>query len=241
MKTVNQLVEFLFHSSKELASLGDDQPFFEELSAAVPVKVLDKQPLVSALKKAGIEGLGNNLKSDASGLFAEFDNTADYQAFVGQLVDGGKLYDLASYGWVATYCDDTSALGDTPKFRVNFLDIGEVEPGDTKGHESEDADIMAMDREAVAAYKEVNDLTGRKDQLKKKEETATYTESRKIVDNLSNAAQVVDEMLRRSESKKDNTDNTVTCPKCHTGHVKQKTVSGQSEFECQDCGHTFKR
>lgn len=207
MKSVNQLVEFLFHGPKEqdqATPLNEEsRSFFEELSAAVPVKVLDKKPLVAALKKAGIEGLGDNLKSDASGLHAEFSDSQAYSNFVSQLVDGGKLYDLASYGWVATYSDDVSSLGDTPRFRVNFLDIGEVEPrnSDANAHKAEDDDITAMDREAVAAYKEINQLSGNKDSLKKKEgtETATHTESRKVIDNLTDAKAAVDQMLKRNE------------------------------------------
>ena len=198
MKTVRQLVDFIFHSSQEQdADLGEsERTFLGELNQIEPAKVIDKQPLVAALKKAGIEGLSGKLVSDASGIHAEFDNSKDYAALVSQLLDAGKLYDLAAHGWVATFSDDTASLGDTPNFRVNFLDIGEVEPGETKGHKAEDEDILAMDREAVAAYKEVNDLKGRKDSLKPKDDEKV-SESMALLDSLENAADVVARLLSR--------------------------------------------
>jgi len=198
MKTVRQLVDFIFHSSQEQdGGLEEsDRSFLGELNSVEPVKVTSKQPLVAALAKAGINSLGDKLKADAAGLYAEFDNSEDYAALLKQLFDEGKLYDLAANGWVATCSDDASNLGDTPKFCVNFLDIGEVEPGKTKGHEAEDADPDGMEKMAIDAFKANNELKGRKDHLKPKDDDKV-AESRAVLDSLENAADVVARMLGR--------------------------------------------
>lgn len=198
MKTVRQLVDFIFHSSLEQHGELEESErvFLGELNQIEPAKVFDKQPIVAALRKVGIEGIGSNLVTDASGIHAEFDNSKDYAAVLTQLFDQGKLYDLAAHGWVATFSDDTSSLGDTPRYRINFLDIGEDEPENVEGNEAEDEDINAMDREAVNAYKEVNDLKGRKDNLRPKDYDKV-AESRQVLESLESAADVVAQLLGR--------------------------------------------
>ena len=198
MKNVRQLVDYIFSSSQEheRALEEGDRKFLAELNVIEPVKVVDQGPLTAALKKAGLDGISGKVKEDGHGFYVEFDNSADYANLVKELIDRGKMYDLAAYGWIATYSDDTVSLGDTSQFRVNFLSIGEVEPGKTKGSESEGGDKTAMDREAVASYKAVNDLTGRKDSLRPAD-SEKVAESRAILDSLNNAADIVARLLSK--------------------------------------------
>jgi hypothetical protein len=232
MKTVRQLVDFIFHSSQEqeVELTESDRDFLVELNNVERVKANHGTALLVAMDKAGLGKFKKFITTDEFGeLHAEFDNSGEYAEFVSALFDGGQLYALASEGWVATYSDDVSKLGDTPKFRVNFLSIGEVEPGETKGHEAEDVDMTGIDKIAIDAFKANNELKGRKDHLRPKDDNKV-AESRIFLDSLTNAAETVAKLLSRSIEEES---------RCKCGHDlnKKGRCEGCDKFpEKCDCG-----
>ena len=161
-----------------------------ELNGVAGLKPTSPQPLEAALRKVKLDLGSGEAKADPAGYYVEFDSAEEYAKVVSQLVDGGKQYDLAVEGWVATYCGDTSdsATADGRSYAINFIQLDEPEPENTPGHKAEDDDLGAVDKIASASFKADGPYVGRKDNLRKADE---------VMDSLTKAADLVTEMLKR--------------------------------------------
>lgn len=193
MKTVRQLVDFIFHELKELppGSLDlteSDKVFLEELNRIEPAKVSDSKPLADALREAGLAYLVSHLTQVQGEWSAELSDHVVYLKAVKDLFDAGKLYDLATRGWVAALEGDAAGLADQSVYRINFTDVTPREPEDTKGVDSEQDTFKAMNDIAVKSFTAHHG----------KPNTTSKSESQFVVESAESAADVVAELTKRA-------------------------------------------
>ena len=169
MKSVSQLIDYLFEGSKDSSDVQEGlTEFVEQIQAQKEIEV-KKGPLKTALSSIGVDVADDKLVPEFASVVVHFDNASDYQNAVNSLESPEGMELLASSGWVMVPSGDSDP--EAPDYRVRFIEI------DLKDEAPSDSD-EPVDLEKL--MKDVNDFFStnpddpkRKEQAKNKEKIPT--------------------------------------------------------------------
>lgn len=133
------LYDFLFGSKAD--AIGEQQlgeqviSLFEDAEAeAAETPVVDKKPLTTALKEIGVKSVDIDDRLTPGVQWCDYisDDEQVYKRVAEKVFSVEGMTGLAERGWVPMRCGETSMSGETPQFKIGFIEITTVDTSDSE-------------------------------------------------------------------------------------------------------------